>query len=103
MASVEVSRFSCPACGFYLGFAAWDGLSASDEICSSCGIQFGYSDVAGGDPLARVALYKNWREKWIEDGMVWRGKGILPPEGWDPVKQLRNIGIILGGGEHGGN
>lgn len=45
----------CPVRGYDLGFQAWDGDSPSDEVCLSCGIQFGYSDATGGDPVGRQA------------------------------------------------
>jgi hypothetical protein len=62
----------CPVCGYDLGFAAWDDKMPSFEICSSCGIQFGYTDMAGGDARARLELYKRWRQKWIR---WWNGVG----------------------------
>ena len=34
----------CPVCETALGFTAWNGETASDEICHGCGIQFGYND-----------------------------------------------------------
>jgi len=54
---------NCPVCGYVLQFIPWDGLSASDEICPSCGIQFGYDDAAGGNVQAREEIYKRWRIK----------------------------------------
>jgi len=83
----------CPVCGFDLGFPAWDGDFPSDDICLSCGIQFGYTDFAGGDKAARQELYKEWRERWLMGGMRWNGEGEDPPENWNPVKQLRRIGV----------
>ncbi len=85
----------CPVCGFDLGFQPWSHGSGSQEICPSCGIQFGYTDAAGGDVEKRKAIYQKWREDWIKKGMLWDSNGGLPPEHWDPVKQLRNIRINL--------
>lgn len=82
----------CPVCGYDLGFAPWQGLSASDEICPCCHIQFGYDDCAGGQPEKRAAIYYDWRTEWIAEGMPWRGSRKLP-EGWDPVRQLQAIGV----------
>jgi hypothetical protein len=85
-----VAPETCPVCGFNLGFKPWQGESASDEFCLSCGIQFGYTDSAGGDLEARKQLYVDWRCKWIAEGMPWRGV-IAPPKGWDPRRQLENL------------
>ena len=80
----------CPVCGYDLEFRPWEGESPSDEICPCCGIQFGYTDMAGGDPVRRQTLYREWRQQWIGNGMRWRhGK---PPAGWNPLEQLRNVG-----------
>ena len=82
----------CPVCGYDLDAPAWQGDSSSDEICPSCGIQFGYSDAAGGDPHRRQEIYKSWRKKWVEGGMVWQSVAVEgPPAEWDPVKQLRQV------------
>ena len=83
---------NCPACGFDLEFSPWDEGSPSDEICPSCGIQFGYDDAAGGDESARARIYADWRRRWIEGGMKWWSKSARP-EGWDPKKQLRDAGL----------
>lgn len=78
----------CPICGFYLGFQAWneDG-SPSEEICPCCGIQYGYSDAAGGDIEKRKQLYLDKREEWIRGGYKW-GSSNLPRKNWDGEKQL---------------
>ena len=83
----------CPVCGFPLDRPAWDALSGpSEEICPSCGIQFGYSDAAGGDPVRRQEIYKSWRRKWVEGGMKWHFAGIEePPAGWDPVGNCQTM------------
>ena len=83
----------CPVCGFDLGFPPWNGDSASDEICPCCGIQFGYTDWAGGDAERRKETYVNWRRKWISDGMVWDKGRSDPPPDWNPVAQLKRIGV----------
>lgn len=86
------SKF-CPVCGYALGFEPWREESASDEICPSCGTQFGYDDFAGGDAAARPALYNRLRGKWIDQGMPWKSKGKVRPEGWNPAEQLRLAGL----------
>jgi hypothetical protein len=85
----------CPVCGYDLWFAPWVGDSAADEICPSCGIQFGYDDAAGGDPAARPAVYAEWRAAWIAKGMPWDKGYSEPPPDWNPLKQLQRIGITL--------
>jgi rRNA maturation protein Nop10 len=81
----------CPVCGYKLDFIPWEHFSPSDEICPSCGIQFGYDDFAGGNMKQRHLIYKEWRKKWIQAGMPWYSQGFLPPEKWDPLQQLSNI------------
>ena len=81
----------CPVCGFDLGFKAWDGASPSDEICPSCGIQFGYNDAAGGDVLRRRAIHAEWRAKWVANGKPWSSIGSPSPSGWDPDEQLSQV------------
>lgn len=84
---------NCPVCGYSLGFEPWQENSASDEICPSCGIQFGYDDATGGDVKARAAIYKLWRERWAAQGMPWFSKGRPCPKGWDPEGQLRQSSL----------
>jgi hypothetical protein len=95
----EIQSQLCPVSGFdfgeEFGEPPWSGDSPSDEICLCCGIQFGYTDFAGGDKVARQELYKEWRERWIMGGMRWTGVGASPPERWDPVAQLRRIGVAV--------
>lgn len=81
----------CPVCGYALDFLPWKGESPSDEICPSCGIQFGYDDFVSRDPADRIAVYKEWRERWIEAGMPWFSHGRHPPENWDPEAQLSRV------------
>jgi hypothetical protein len=83
----------CPVCGYTLGFLAWNDRSPSDEICPSCGIQFGYDDAAGSDEVARQQIYHRWRQKWIMEGMPWNSHGRSRPAHWDPHAQLHRIGI----------
>jgi hypothetical protein len=81
--------YVCPVCGF-------PGLddpprssvtgAGSDEICPSCGFQFGYHDDD------RRISYQEWRKKWIAEGMKWDKGSSTPPQGWDPAEQLKSIG-----------
>jgi hypothetical protein len=83
--------YNCPACGFLLDFEPWSNGSASDEICPCCGIQFGYTDFAGGDVKRRAELYHEWRNRWIAKGMPWHDPGNAPPPDWNPTKQLQEF------------
>lgn len=78
----------CPVCGFTLAERPWKGLSASNTICPSCGIHFGYDDAAGGDIQERVWIYAEWRKRWIGLGKKWFSKGVRKPVDWDPLSQL---------------
>jgi hypothetical protein len=61
----------------------------SYEICPSCGFQFGITDDDSG------ITYEQWRKQWISESMPWNSIGIKPPQDWDPVVQLKNIGIDI--------
>lgn len=81
----------CPVCGFDLGLRPWDGDSPSDEICPSCGMHFGYYDATPEGPEGRAAIYAEWRQCWIDEGMPWRGAS-QPPADWNPAEQLKRLG-----------
>lgn len=53
---------SCPVCYSPLDFEPWFVDSASDEICPTCGIQFGYDDAR---PDLRTAIYEAWRRAFL--------------------------------------
>ena len=86
-------RFVCPACGYDGLFdPPWRDGSPSDDICPSCGIQFGYHDAAGGDATGRELIYTKWRQRWIDAGMPWHSAAVeSPPAGWDPEAQLKAL------------
>ena len=85
--------WTCPVCGYDgLPDEPWSKDGGSDEICPSCGIQFGYDDAAGGDFAARKLEWQAWRQKWINNGMKWNS-ACPPPTGWNPIEQLKNIGV----------
>jgi hypothetical protein len=85
--------YICPVCGYDALFdPPWQDDSPSDDICPSCGIQFGYHDVAGGNPEGRKRIYTEWRQRWIDQGMPWHSINAQPvPSGWDPVRQLTRV------------
>jgi hypothetical protein len=80
---------ACPACGYAgLDKPAWtEAGGGSQEICPSCGIQFGYDDALAGRADARWAFYRGWAGHWRQAGMRWWSPRD-PPEGWDPEAQL---------------
>jgi hypothetical protein len=81
----------CLVCGYDLGIAPWEDSEPSHEICPSCGIHFGYDDMAGGKKEMRLYIYLGWRGKWKADDMKWWSKGQPQPENWNPKEQLKNI------------
>lgn len=83
----------CSVCGYDLGFEAWRGESSSDEMCPSCGIQFGYQD-AGRTVEDREPIYAEWRLRWVQEGAPWRSVG-PSHKGWDPREQLKRLGRQL--------
>jgi hypothetical protein len=82
------SSFPCPVCGF-CGLetpARTSTGGASDQICESCGFQFGYTD----DALHLT--YAQWRARWIEKGMPWDAEGEAPrPSHFQPAMQLKRL------------
>lgn len=84
-----VHSYRCLVCGF-LGLTeppvSQQTGSGSYEICPSCGFEFGVTDDDEG------YTYAEWRQKWIDEGMPWRGEGIDdPPQGWNPATQLQDL------------
>jgi hypothetical protein len=79
--------YICPVCGFpdLIETPKTERTGGSYEICPSCGFQFGFSDDDRG------FSYKQWRERWIEQGMPWDNGRTKPPQNWNPRVQLRNI------------
>ena len=90
----DTSRlYTCPACDAVPDFTPWQEDSASDEIYPYYNIQFGYDDIAGGDPDARHLVYKQWRDRWISDGAHWWSPSQPKPVGWSVAAQLLRIGV----------
>ena len=83
----------CPVCGYDLGFEPWEGGFASNESCLCCGIEFGYHDDpdASGIQGSREQIYIQWRNKWIDSGMMWATDESGIPDNWDPNIQLKKI------------
>jgi hypothetical protein len=85
--------YVCPVCGYdRLEDPPWDNESPSDDICPSCGTQFGYHDATGGDAAYRQVRHRELRERWIARGMPWHSRGVMdPPDGWDPRQQVAAV------------
>jgi hypothetical protein len=80
----------CPVCGYPdMSQPAYDEYkNGTHVICWSCHYHFGYDDDD------QQITHEQWREKWIKDGMPWRGSA-KQPAGWNPCQQLLNIGVKL--------
>jgi hypothetical protein len=82
---------TCPVCGYqHLDEPAWDQGSASDEICPSCGTQFGLDDAAGGFLDRREWVHRQLRERWQVDGCTWSSTRPIPRD-WDPLRQVSDL------------
>jgi len=78
--------YECPVCSYpALAEPPYSDGSGSDEICPSCGFQFGVSDDSDG------ISFDEWRESWIDQGMPWNSRGIRQPPDWDPKQQLLRV------------
>lgn len=87
-----MQKHKCPVCGYpnlmmppYEPWGENQHLTASHEICPSCGFQFGVTDADKGFAL------EAYREVWIAQGCPWWFKSEPPPDGWDPAEQLKAL------------
>ena len=84
-----MTHYRCPVCG-YGGLEAPPhnpvNGGASNEICPSCGFQFGFDDDD------RHVSYEEWRDRWVSNGMQWFSAGQIPPANWDAAAQLQELG-----------
>ncbi len=78
--------YLCPVCGYP---ELKEPADMGDQFCPSCGFQFGITD----DDLGFT--YEQWRQQWIEGGMMWWSPSRQPPELWNPVVQLLRIGVSI--------
>ena len=82
-----MANYMCPVCGYpSLEEPAYnkDGFG-SDEICPSCGYQFGITD--DDEDIS----HEEWRTRWVKSGMLWYSKGYAKPENWNPEEQLKQV------------
>ena len=69
-------NYVCPICNF----DELDHPPADWHICPSCGTEFEHDDIN--------TAYEQLRQEWIDAGAPWFSEARLPPEGWDPWRQL---------------
>jgi hypothetical protein len=79
---------TCPVCGY----SALSKPPEDDEICPSCGTQFGYSD-SGPEPIAEI--HAGLRKYWMDKGAKWQSKRIPEPFLWNPWQQLIDANLIV--------
>lgn len=80
--------YPCRSCGYPLSDPPYNDGEPSYDICSCCSYQFGKTD------RQDEITYEEWRQKWIDEGMKFWSKR-KEPVGWDPKRQLLNIGVKL--------
>ncbi len=88
----NLEKYLCPVCGFKSVSSFYDDngeFSAVDDTCPSCGYQFGYTDLNSG------YSFKEWRHKWISEGMVFKHLVVQMDSDWDAKEQLEGIGVKL--------
>ena len=93
---MDTMSFVCPVCGYPGLYESpyYSEGGGSYEICPSCGIQFGYSDGAGGNVDKRRRVHQEWRRRWVERGMPWHGVGRKSPPDWNPQEQLKRVDAL---------
>ena len=79
-----MNTYTCPVCGF-------TGLEIPPEdfsICSCCGTEFGYDDVAH--------TYRELRNRWLQSGGPWfnvENPSFLQRHDWNAWDQLDAAGL----------
>jgi len=75
----------CPVCAWPgLDEAPWEGDKPSNEICPSCGTQFGRHDKAGTDEADRAPIYWHLSQGWQGARRPWRSTSEPQPPEWPP-------------------
>ena len=80
-ATIRVSRYPCPVCGYAL-----DRPARSFNICPSCGTEFGYHDVGRS--------YDELRILWLQGGAKWWSRNRPAPPDWSGLAQLLSARYI---------
>lgn len=102
---INIDNTFCPVCGYGLGVKIFDyendrlyfSGDITGDICPSCGCEFDYN------LFPNEKSYMSNRIKWIILGMQHSsvglremypaGKNFVVPKNWNPITQLKNIGI----------
>jgi rubredoxin len=74
--------YTCPVCGFN----KLEDPPANDEICPSCGTQFGYHDFTRSHAELRV--------RWLANGALWHSRVDPQPPNWNGIRQLFDTGLV---------
>jgi len=69
---------TCPVCGFGMRYPA-----ENYNICPCCGTEFGLDDAYTSRDELRV--------HWLREGAKWWSPVELPPQNWDPFRQLNSL------------
>lgn len=75
----------CRVCGLYHEDSPWgeDEKSPTYEICSCCGVEFGYGDTTLNNVRAL-------RSDWVKGGCGWEESDAKPKD-WDATSQMQLI------------
>lgn len=77
--------YVCPVCGWPgLDEPPWAGDVPSNEICPSCGTQFGHHDKVGADEAERAPIYYDLHQRWESAGRPWYSTSEPQPPEWPP-------------------
>lgn len=77
--------FSCPVCGYDDSELPSFGAEWRDEICPSCGTQFGYDDAN--------TSHEELRRRWVSTGARWASRNPAPAD-FNGLEQLRRAGFL---------
>lgn len=84
---MKKKKYICPVCGYDgLEEPVYDEIGEpSFEICSCCGVEFGFDDFD-----IKNLTFVTVREKWLKDGAKWFDKA-AKPKNWNLEEQLKNL------------
>jgi hypothetical protein len=77
--------FTCPVCGYDDPKLPQIGAEWRDEICPSCGTQFGYDDAS--------TSHEDLRQRWLNAGARWSSRNPAPAN-FNGLDQLRKAGLL---------
>lgn len=75
-------EYQCPVCGY----AKLEDPPCDQEICPSCGTQFGYHDLNKSHASLRL--------QWVRNKMQWHSRAFRKPHNWSPVAQLKAAHLL---------